>query len=202
MGQAPRPEGLPEKKAAPPCAGLHRPVKESVATLAAAANLPGNRPQMIEHLAIVASCHHRASRGGEHGGLPMSRKPKTTRAYTATGITQTTTDDRGNTATTYTDLAGRTISSTDAAGNSRSMTRTSTSPTSSPERRSGSTVTTGCERTRGYQRGTRRAPSPIHGGTFALRSGAPRSRRAREAAPTPQSLSRNGLRSILSHGIE
>ena len=52
-GQAPRPEGLPEKKAAPPCAGLHRPVKESVATLAAAANLPGNRPQMIEHLAIV-----------------------------------------------------------------------------------------------------------------------------------------------------
>ena len=70
MGQAPRPEGLPEKKAAPPCAGLHRPVKESVATLAAAANLPGNRPQMIEHLAIVASCHHRASREGEHGGLP------------------------------------------------------------------------------------------------------------------------------------
>ena len=69
-GQAPRPEGLPEKKAAPPCAGLHRQVKESVATLSVAANLPGNRPQMIEHLAIVASCHHRASREGEHGGLP------------------------------------------------------------------------------------------------------------------------------------
>ena len=69
-GQAPRPEGLPEKKAAPPCAGLHRPVKESVATLAAAANLPGNRPQMIEHLAIVASCHHCTSRAGERGGLP------------------------------------------------------------------------------------------------------------------------------------
>ncbi len=69
-GQAPRPEGLPEKKAAPPCAGLHRPVKESVATLAAAANLPGNRRLMIEHLAIVASCHHRASREGERCGLP------------------------------------------------------------------------------------------------------------------------------------
>ena len=40
-----------------------------------------------------------------------------TRAYTATGITQTATDGRGNTTTTHTDLAGRSISSTDAAGN-------------------------------------------------------------------------------------
>ena len=40
-----------------------------------------------------------------------------TRAYTATGITQTATDGRGNTTTVHTDLAGRSISSTDAAGN-------------------------------------------------------------------------------------
>ena len=40
-----------------------------------------------------------------------------TRAYTATGITQTATDGRGNTTTGHTDLAGRSISSTDAAGN-------------------------------------------------------------------------------------
>ena len=41
-----------------------------------------------------------------------------TRAHTATGVTQTATDGRGNTTTVHTDLAGRTISITDAAGNS------------------------------------------------------------------------------------
>ena len=49
----------------------------------------------------------------DHSGITSSF----TRAYTATGITQTATDGRGNTTTTHTDLAGRSISSTDAAGN-------------------------------------------------------------------------------------
>ena len=49
----------------------------------------------------------------DHSGITNSF----TRAYTATGITQTATDGRGNTTTTHTDLAGRTISSTDAADN-------------------------------------------------------------------------------------
>ena len=39
------------------------------------------------------------------------------RAYTATGVTLTRTDGRGNTTTTRTDLAGRAVSVTDAAGN-------------------------------------------------------------------------------------
>ena len=49
----------------------------------------------------------------DHSGISSSF----TRAYTATGITRTATDGRGNTTTTHTDLAGRSISSTDAAGN-------------------------------------------------------------------------------------
>ena len=49
----------------------------------------------------------------DHSGITGSF----TRAYTATGITRTATDGRGNTTTTHTDLAGRSISSTDAAGN-------------------------------------------------------------------------------------
>lgn len=49
----------------------------------------------------------------DHSGITGSF----TRAYTATGITQTAMDGRGNTTTTHTDLAGRTISSTDAADN-------------------------------------------------------------------------------------
>ncbi|WP_094135885.1 RHS repeat protein [Akkermansia muciniphila] len=39
------------------------------------------------------------------------------RAYTATGVTLTRTDGRGNTTTVRTDLAGRAVSVTDAAGN-------------------------------------------------------------------------------------
>lgn len=39
------------------------------------------------------------------------------RAYTASGMTLTRTDGRGNTVTTRTDLAGRAVSVTDAAGN-------------------------------------------------------------------------------------
>ena len=42
----------------------------------------------------------------DHSGITSSF----TRAYTATGITQTATDGRGNTTTTHTDLAGRTMS--------------------------------------------------------------------------------------------
>ena len=107
-GQAPRPEGLPEKKAAPPCAGLHRPVKESVATLAAAANLPGNRRLMIEHLAIVASCHHRASREGERCGLPPDVAKTKGCSLTSTLVVAYTNDNtmaRLHSETTYTHAA-------------------------------------------------------------------------------------------------
>ncbi len=45
-----------------------------------------------------------------------------TRAYTATGMTITHTDARGNTTTTVTDTAGRTLSVTDAAGNTTTTT--------------------------------------------------------------------------------
>ena len=44
------------------------------------------------------------------------------RAYTASGMTITHTDARGNTTTTVTDIAGRTLSITDAAGNTTTTT--------------------------------------------------------------------------------
>ena len=44
------------------------------------------------------------------------------RAYTASGMTITHTDARGNTTTTVTDIAGRTLTVTDAAGNTTSTT--------------------------------------------------------------------------------
>jgi RHS repeat-associated protein len=49
----------------------------------------------------------------DHAGVTTAQ----TRAFTATGITLTQTDGRGNATTTKTDIAGRTISVTDAAGN-------------------------------------------------------------------------------------
>ena len=54
----------------------------------------------------------------DHQGITSSF----TRAYTATGITQTATDGRGNTATTHTDLAGCSISSTYARSGSTQFT--------------------------------------------------------------------------------
>ncbi|WP_418197516.1 hypothetical protein, partial [Alistipes shahii] len=56
-------------------------------------------------------------------GLMLSQKnhagitETAARAYTASGMTLTRTDGRGNTTTTRTDLAGRAVSVTDAAGN-------------------------------------------------------------------------------------
>lgn len=49
----------------------------------------------------------------DHAGVTTSQR----RTYTATGITHTATDPRGNQTTTQTDIAGRTLSVTDAAGN-------------------------------------------------------------------------------------